>query len=142
MINQATGAKEQFGNFPERSRAIQAALPTNSAFMSAFGQSHREFLADIDPKLEPNLVQTLLMINSPYVDNKVKYGLMISDVIKASKTDVDLIANLYLVTLGRKPSEADNTKCLAAMKSAKTREEGAQDLLWALITSREFYFNH
>ena len=42
-----------------------------NGFLDAFGQSHREFLADIDPKLEPNLVQTLMMINSPYVDGKV-----------------------------------------------------------------------
>src|SRR5207237_9119131 len=58
MVNQATGVMESFSSFPERARAIQAAIPPNSQFMNAFGQSHREFLADIDPKLEPNLVQT------------------------------------------------------------------------------------
>src|SRR5262249_14481938 len=74
MINQATGVQEQFTSWPERSRAIQIQFPTGNDFLDAFGQSHREFLADIDPKLEPNLVQTLAMINSPYVNDKIKNG--------------------------------------------------------------------
>ena len=59
MVNQATGAAENFSTFPERSKAVQAALPPQNYFLTAFGQSHREFLADMDPKLEPNLVQLL-----------------------------------------------------------------------------------
>lgn len=142
ILNQATEVNERFGTYPDRTRAIQASLPINSYFLDSFGQSHRLFLADIDPKLEPNLVQTLQMINSPYIDNKVRGGQAIRAALKDAKTDEDLVRALYLRTFCRAPSPAETVKALALMKKAKDRAEGAQDLLWALVTAREFYFNH
>ena len=142
MLNQATGAKEQFGSFPERAKAVQAATPIGSSFLEAFGQSHRDFLADIDPKLEPNLVQTLMMINSPYVDNKVKSVITVGAVLDHSETDEDLVRNLYLRTFSREPTAAELAGAVPLMQQAKDKREGAQDLLWALVTSREFFFNH
>ncbi|HZT43930.1 MAG TPA: DUF1549 domain-containing protein [Chthonomonadaceae bacterium] len=142
IMNQATGGNERFGSFPDQTRAIEASLPIRNEFLTAFGQSHREFLADIDPRLEPNLVQTLEMINSPYVNNKVRGGSVIRDALKQTQTDEDLIRALYLRTFCRPPSPAEIAKALPIMKQAKDRTEAAQDLLWALVSSREFYFNH
>jgi hypothetical protein len=142
IINQATGVKESFGTFPERSRAVQASLPMRSPFLNAFGQSHREFLADIDPKLEPNLVQTLMMINSPYVEGKVRQGTTAAELAKETKSDEEMVRNLYERTLSRTPAADEVSRALSILASEKNRRESAQDLLWALITSREFYFNH
>ncbi|HLK55194.1 MAG TPA: DUF1549 domain-containing protein [Chthonomonadaceae bacterium] len=142
MLNQATGVQESFGSFPERNKAVQAALPPQNYFLSAFGQSHREFLADIDPKLEPNLVQTLIMINSPYVDNKVRSGNTIKAVMDKAQTDEDVVKALYMRTFCRQPSATELSKATALIQQAKDRREGAQDLLWALVTAREFFFNH
>ena len=142
MLNQATGAKEQFGTFPERTKAVQSAIPAGNGFLEAFGQSHRDFLADIDPKLEPNLVQTLMMINSPYVDGKVRSGITIPAVLDHSETDEELIKLLYLRTFNREPTPLELSRTVPLIKQAKDRREGAQDLLWALVTSREFFFNH
>jgi hypothetical protein len=142
MLNQATGAQETFGTFPERTRAIQASLTTPSYFMNAFGQSHREFLADIDPKLEPNLVQTLIMINSPYIENKIRQGGTLREVVAGAQTDEDMVRRLYLRTFCRAPGPAEVARAAALLKGAENRKEAAQDLLWALVTSREFFFNH
>lgn len=142
MINQATGSGEQFTNFPERAKAIQISFPVDNYFLDAFGQSHREFLADIDPKLEPNLVQTLHMINSPYISDKVRGGRAVDEVLAAAKTDDQTVRLLFERTLCRPPNPTEISKSLALMKTAADRKEGAQDLLWALLTSREFYFNH
>jgi hypothetical protein len=142
MVNQATGASESFSTFPERSKAVQAALPPQNYFLTAFGQSHREFLADMDPKLEPNLVQTLIMINSPYIEGKIRSGNTIKVVMDKSQTDEDLVRNLYGRTFCRQPNPTELTKSVALIQTAKEKREGAQDLLWALVTSREFFFNH
>ena len=142
MVDQACGVKEQFTNFPERSRAIQAAIPIGNSFLDSFGQSHREFLTEIDPKLEPNLVQTLTMINSPYIEGKVDNGTTTRTIVKDAKTDEDVVRECYLRTFCRLPSPVETTKSTALISKAKNRAEGAQDLLWALVTSREFYFNH
>ena len=142
MLNQSAGVNEEFGTYPERTRAVQAVLPVGNAFLNAFGQSHREFLADIDPKLEPNLVQTLHMINSPYVNNKIQQGSTVAEVVKETKTETELIEALYLRTFCRPPTPAEASKATTLLKTAADRKEGAADLLWALLTSREFYFNH
>ena len=142
MIDQACGVREQFGSFPERARAAQADLPVNNEFLSAFGQSHREFLTDIDPKLEPNLVQTLTMINSPYIENKVDNGTTTRAIAKDAKTDEDVVRECYARTFSRQPTPTELTTATALISKAKNRTEGTQDLLWALLTAREFYFNH
>lgn len=142
VLNQVTGAKETFGAFPERTRAVQSALPINNNFLSSFGESHRDFLADIDPKLEPNLVQTLLMINSPYVDGKIRSGNTISAVLDHSETGEDIVKNMYMRAFSRPPNPTEISKSVEIMAKAKDRREGAQDLLWALTTAREFFFNH
>lgn len=142
MINQATGVKEQFTSWPERSKAIQIAFPVGNYFLDAFGQSHREFLADIDPKLEPNLVQTLHMINSPYINDKVSHGSATSEAIKGAKDDSEVLDRLFVRTLGREPTPAERAKALQTFSETREKQEAAQDVLWALLTSREFYFNH
>ncbi|MFY7953920.1 MAG: hypothetical protein ACOVT5_15570, partial [Armatimonadaceae bacterium] len=54
--------------------------------------------------------------------------------------DKGLIAELYRKTLSRAPTEKETAAGLVHFASAKSRAEAAQDLLWALISSREFTF--
>jgi hypothetical protein len=142
MINQAAGVDEQFGTYPERTRAVQSASPPNNQTLNAFGISHREFLADIDPKLEPTLVQTLHMINAPYISGKIANGRTAREVAKDAKTEEEIVDTLYLRTFCRPPNPTEKTEAVKLLKTAPNRQEGTADLLWALITSREFYFNH
>ncbi len=142
MINQATGVREQFTSWPERSRAIQTAFPVGNYFLDAFGQSHREFLADIDPKLQPNLVQTLHMINSPYINDKVRGGTAVDEALKDAKSDEVAVVRLFVRVLGREPTALELSKSCGSMQESKDKRDTLQDILWALVTSREFYFNH
>ena len=142
MINQATGVKEQFTSFPDRARAIQTMVPVGNYFLDSFGQSHRDVLADIDPKLEPNLVQTLHMINSPYINDKIRNGSAIDEAIKGSKSDSETLSRLFVRALGREPTPTESAKTMPTLSENKDKKEAAQDIMWALLTSREFYFNH
>ena len=142
MINQATGVHEQFTSWPDRSHAIQTAFPVGNYFLDAFGQSHREFLADLDPKLEPNLVQTLHMINAPYINDKIRGGTVVDEALKGAKDDSEALNRLFIRTLGREPTPAERDRALPTLAAAKDKQGAAQDILWALLTSREFYFNH
>src|SRR6185369_2994863 len=101
-----------------------------------FGQSHREFLADIDPKLEPNLVQTLHMINSPYVNDKVTNGTAVEEALKGVKDDTELLNRLFLRAVGREPTSVERGKAAVTLSEIKDKREAAQDILWALLTSR------
>ncbi len=141
-INQATGSNERFGDFPQETRAAQLTLPVNSYFLDTFGRSHREFLAELEAKNEPTLTQTLHILNSPYIDNKIKANTgTVANLLKDKNlTDDALIAALYEKTLCRPPSPKEAAFALGFLKQAPKRNEAAQDLLWALISAREFYF--
>lgn len=141
-LNQATGTSERFGDFPTETKAAHLTLPVGSYFMDTFGRSHREFLANLEPKIEPTLVQTLHVLNSPYIDNKVRYGQTCQKLLAdKNATNEKIVRELYLKTFGRTPSEKEKTAALSALSAPNAkRDEVVQDLLWALISAREFYF--
>ena len=59
-----------------------------------------------------------------------------------SESEADVVKNLYLRTFNREPTQSELARAVPLMQQTKDRREGAQDLLWALLSSREFYFNH
>lgn len=141
-LNQATGTTERFGDFPPRTRAAQLTLPVDSYFMDAFGRSHREFLAELEPKLEPTLVQILHILNSPYVNGKIAdpNGALAGLLARRDLDDPGLVRALYLRTFSRPPTDKERDAALKVLKGSPRRDEAAQDMLWALIAAREFTF--
>ena len=49
---------------------------------------------------------------------------------------------LYLVTLSRPPRPDEVARAQTWIASAATPRDGLQDLMWVLLNSREFLFNH
>jgi hypothetical protein len=59
-----------------------------------------------------------------------------------SLADADLVGRLYLRVLGRKPTPAELKIGLQHLKKAEARTVAFEDLVWALVNSREFIANH
>ncbi len=140
-LNDVTGTQEKFGRYPGHMRAVQLPLPVSSRFLSLFGRSNREFLAELEPKLEPTLTQALHMINSHYINNKIRAGNgTIARLVESDLTDAQIIQVLYLRTLSRTPSPTELAEAKKYIAESLSRREGFEDLLWALISSRSFLF--
>ena len=140
-LNDVTGTQEKFGRYPAGMRAVQLPLPVSSRFLSLFGRSNREFLAELEPKLEPTLTQALHLINSGYINNKIHAGNgTIARLVKSDLTDAQIIRELYLRTLSRSPSPTELAEAKTYVAESRSRREGFEDLLWALISSRSFLF--
>jgi hypothetical protein len=131
--------QERLTAFP-LTRAVELPLPANNYFLDVFGQSHREYLTELDPKLEPNLVQTLHMMNSNYVNGKIRNGQYTRDLARNKMADEELIRQVFLRTLSREPTESEKAAALKASSQSKNRQEWVEDLLWSVISSREFLF--
>ncbi len=138
-VNAVTNTTERLSAFPV-TRAVELPLPVNTYFLDVFGQSHREYLTELDPKLEPNLVQTLHMMNSGYVNGKIRNGQTARELAKATMADEELVKTAFLRTICRQPSADELAAALKALPLAKNRQEWVEDLLWALISTREFLF--
>ncbi|MCY4401419.1 MAG: DUF1553 domain-containing protein [Candidatus Poribacteria bacterium] len=145
VLNDVTGSSEKYGRYPEGWRAIEVPLPVSSRFLNLFGRSNREFLGNLDPLLEPTLTQALHIINSPYVNGKLRSGRTIKQLLEPKTGEKmqpeALVEQLYLMTLSRPPTEVELGTATTYLEDEKTRREDTEDLLWALISSRSFLFN-
>ena len=146
VLNDVTGASEKYGRYPQGMRAVELPLPVSSRFLSLFGRSNREFLGNLDPLLEPTLTQALHIINSPYVNGKLKNRNGTITQLLEPKTGEkmqpeELATELYLMTLSRLPSKTELETAKTHLTDETTRREDTEDLLWALISSRSFLFN-
>ncbi len=70
------------------------------------------------------------------------YAAFLAKLVAAKRTDEEIIEQLYLTTLSRPPTPDDIASCKEIIVQAPNKKEGVEDLLWALLNSREFLFNH
>jgi hypothetical protein len=67
-----------------------------------------------------------------------RFGKLPTDLIKAKKTDAEIVDALFMATLIRLPTDAEKETVTKHLATAKNREDGAQNLVWALINTKEF----
>jgi hypothetical protein len=147
MVNTALDVEDQFGSdVPKGSRAIEIA-PNRirnahaSEIFRIFGRPVRKSVCDCERSVEVTLPQTLFLMTDPKLLNKMQSG-RLKRLLDSKKSDEAIVEELFLATLSRSPEEIEKRDCLSHLKEAKTRTEGFQDLLWALINTREFILNH
>jgi len=143
-INAATGTTEKFPNLPAGMRAVQLPDPNvQNYFLDTFGRPPRQITCECERSAEPNMAQALHLMNSDFVQNKVASGSgRVAKLLSAKKSDEEIVEELYLVTLCRLPRPEESTRAQLGILQAPNRKEGCEDLLWALLNSREFMFKH
>ncbi len=62
--------------------------------------------------------------------------------VKAKKPIPDAIEELYLAALSRVPTDAEKNKTLSYVDQQTNKQQALEDVLWALVNSKEFMFNH
>ena len=107
--------------------------------MQAFFQSGRE-----TPPALPNrasAVQAMMMMNSPAVTNRLRpeSGLL-QQLLKSGKSDAEITEELFLTAIARKPTGEEVEVADRIIKA--NRNQGAADILWALLNTPEFLLNY
>lgn len=143
-INQVTGATEAFAGQPPGTRAIALPDPTIvSHFLATFGRPLRNNPCECARGFAPDLSQVLHLANSPELHAKiVSPTSRLATGLKAGRTDDEMTDELYLSALGRPPTDGERQAVKESLAEGASREEAWQDVLWALINSSEFVFNH
>jgi hypothetical protein len=140
----ATGTQEKYQGLPLGTRAIQ--LPdtrVRSFLMDVFGRPPRQVTCECERTTQPNIAQALHLLNGDFLNRKIAASTgRIKKLVQAKTPLPQIIEELYLTTVSRPPRPDELTKAQGWIGSATTPKEGAQDLLWALLNSREFLFNH
>jgi hypothetical protein len=68
---------------------------------------------------------------------------VVEKLIAAGKKDDEIIAELFLRVFGRQPAAVEAKSVTAAIAAdPANRQIVLEDAFWALMNSKEFYFNH
>jgi hypothetical protein len=144
-ISQVTGSPEKFNGWPEGVRAIQLwdnRIP--SYFFRIFGRPLRASVCECERSNEPSITQALHLMNSPEIADKIhaKAGTA-RKLADSAKPPAEVIEELYLTVLARLPSVTEKATMLKVFADSGTdRRAATEDVLWALLNTKEFLFNH
>lgn len=144
-INQVTGTTTSFGGVPSGTRAVQ--LPDNgfgSYFLTVFGRPESSSACECERSSEANLAQSLHLLNSGEIQGKLTAGNGNAARLAKDKkrNDVTKITELYLLTFSRNPSKEELGIATGHIKKSKDPKRAYEDIVWALINTKEFLFNH
>ena len=141
---QATGVPESFNGWPLGYRAVQIwdnRMP--SYFFKIFGRPARLSVCECERGNEPSIAQALHLMNSPEVLKKLQHPDGLAGQLTVSRqTPAEVIESLYLSTLSRQPRQAETELMLQAFKVSDSRRAAIEDILWTLLNTRRFIYNH
>ncbi len=142
-VSQVTETKDKFQGLPLGARAVQIADgSTSNYFLTTFGRSPRDTVCAADVRMEPTLSQALNLLNGDTLHNKIRSGGVVKRLLDEGKPPEEAVAALYVRCFARRPTEPEMTKLKALFAEAAKPQEVLEDVFWAMINSREFYFNH
>jgi hypothetical protein len=143
-VDQATGAKTKFNGVASSARAVD--LPHEnfgSHFLDTFDRPRRVTGCECERSSGATLAQVLALANSDDIENKIGDGQgVIARLVKDQKSHEEIVDELYLGSLSRFPTADEKAKNKYFVDAVENKTEAYQDLLWTLLNSREFMFNH
>jgi hypothetical protein len=137
----ATGVGEKFAGLPAGTRAIQ--LPDSgvaSMFLDTFGRPPRSSACECERTAEPSLPQALQLLTGEALNKKVVSPMgRAASLAASSSSPEEIVDDLYLTTLCRTPTKGERTTALKPF-SSRSKKEATEDLLWALLNTKEFLY--
>lgn len=143
-LDAATGTREKYPGLPLGTRAIQLPDPgVRSYLLDVFGRPARQVTCECERSTTPNIAQALHLVNGSFINGKIsRPGGRIDQLFRAKVALPQMVDELYLASLSRPPTGEERHAALELVRQAPTPRAGIEDLLWTLINTREFYFNH
>ncbi len=141
-----TDTSENFGGMPAGTKAMQLADASNSTyFLQVFGQPKGDTACECERSMDANLAQSLHLLNGREIQDKIaregaRTARLATD---ATRPDEERVRELYRWVFSREPNEEELQVAIAYLKKhAENVRRGYEDVVWALINTKEFQFNH
>lgn len=157
-VNVLADSPNRFDGMPSGTRTVQ--LPDNgfnaaNYFLQVFGKPEGSSACECERSGDASLAQTLHLINAKDVQAKLASGEGRAARLAADegRPDAVKLQDLYLRAFARKPTEKELVAATAYVEkkvSARPADHDAksarklafEDVIWVLINSKEFSFNH
>jgi hypothetical protein len=105
------------------------------------GRCSRERPCDAPGRTGGGLAQALHLINGQTINDKLR-GDIAEQLLVRGLANREIIEELYLRALTRLPEPRELAEWEPLLDRPTAKEEAVRDLLWTLLNSREFAFNH
>ncbi len=150
--------RTDFPNLPSGTRAI--ALPDNSynnssPFLKVFGRPENESVCECERVQASSLSQSLHLMNAGDVKSKLAMaGGRVDRWVNANLSSELIVHELYRIAFSRLPTAEELQAAVASIDEvrvdaqgnpidpSRVRRENLQDLVWAIVNTKEFLFNH
>jgi hypothetical protein len=151
-LDQITGIPSRLGGRDVATRAIE--LPDESVknpLLEVFGKPSRASACECERASVATLSQSLFMITSKEVHDKLKNNSSrAAQLATSTRPRADKVKEIFLWVYARSPSaeELQAAETFLAQKesgagqSRQVKQWPYEDLLWALLNTKEFLFNH
>ena len=143
-ITLADGSTQGTNFYRDGTRALQLFdSSVTSYFLKTFGRNEREITCECERSNKPSMVQVLHLSNGDTLNSNLRSEQSCVNVM-IPQSDEEIIEETYLLCLSRPPSDGERKRLVAMFDDTPEAERRAaiEDLFWALMTSREFLFQH
>jgi hypothetical protein len=148
-IGAVTGVPATFSGQPQGTRAtgIFDGGADRDYFLKTFGASRRETVCACEVRSEPTLTQALHLINGATIDAALLRSPMLSELAASPKSPEEAVGYLFRRTLSREATGYEMARFLERSRQVDPGDRKAlrtyySDVLWALLNTTEFAFNH
>lgn len=143
IISQVTSTKDDFAKLPVGARAVQINDGrTSTYFLQTFGRASRETACSCEVRMEPTLSQALHLMNGATTQQKMQSGGVLKSLQDQKLQPMEIVDRLYVTCLTRHPTPEEIEHLKPLVSEENQRQQGLEDIYWALLNSREFLFNH
>lgn len=141
-VDAVTGVQTKFKSLPQGTRAIDlpdAEYP--NYFLTTFAKPRRASVCECERMPDENLAQALHTLNGDILAGKIADAKgRVASLLKAKTPHEKMVEELYLAALCRLPSSAEKVATTKLLKQSPNPKEFYEDLLWALMNSKQFLF--
>ena len=143
-VDQATGKRTNFQGVSTNARAVD--LPHEgfgSYFLDTFDRPKRVTVCECERSTGATLGQVLLLANSDEIEQKIAASDgRLSKMMKDKKPVAEIVDELYLTAFSRMPTAEEKKRTLAFVDKIENKQQALEDVLWVILNSKEFMFNH
>lgn len=122
-------------------RAVRHPGMPRDGFLRVFGKPDRLLSCECERSTAASLSQSLLLLNGADVRRKLTTRPNVLDAVGADAADPHaVVESLYQYVLTRRPTAEEREALARYLSSAAERRAAAEDVLWALLNSQEFFW--
>ena len=118
----------------------------DSYFLKSFGRPERVLTCECERTTAPSMAQALHIANGETLNSKLQAkGNRIDQLLSAKASDEDIVEDVYLSALSRRPTAGEKKQLVALLGEAKDageKRQALEDLYWGVLSSKAFLFNH